>query len=54
MDSKQFQPQPPIPDKVVSYCIKKGLDVNTIRWSTTLWLANDSNGEVCIISPLDI
>jgi len=43
-----------IPDKVMEYCIRKGLDTSTIRWSTTRWLANDSNGEVCIISPVDI
>lgn len=43
-----------IPDKVISYCIRKGLDLKTIRWSTTRWLANDINGEVYIINPLDI
>lgn len=47
-------PESSIPDKVISYCIRKGLDVKTLRWSTTRWLANDVNGGVCIICPVDI
>lgn len=43
-----------IPDKVISYCIRKGLDVKTVRWSTTRWLVNDEKGEVYIINLLDI
>lgn len=43
-----------IPDKVVKYCIRKGLDPKTLRWSTTRWLVNNPDGEVCIINPLDI
>lgn len=43
-----------IPLKVISYCLHKGLNTKSIRWSTTRWLANDYNGEVCIICPVDL
>lgn len=49
-----YKPRDDVPLNVILYCLASGYSTKSIRWSSTRWLANDYNGEVCIISPVNL